>query len=73
MNDDTITKLVYGIDDIFAKLIETSQVSPLTLSSIVLARLIRMNDACDTGGKFRQILYEAYKKEPVEQNGMSLH
>ena len=73
MNDDTITKLVYGIDDIFAKLIETYRIDPLALSSIVLARMIRINDACDTGGEFRQILNDASKKEPVEQNGMSLH
>ena len=73
MNEDTITKLVYEIDDVFAKLIETYRIGPLPLSSIVLARMIRMNDACESGKEFRQILSESHKRKPVEQESLSLH
>jgi hypothetical protein len=73
MNDDNITKLVYEIDDMFAKYIEAHQISPLVLSSILLARMMRMNDACDSGKEFRQILSESHRKKPLEQEGLSLH
>ena len=73
MNDDNITKLVYEIDDMFAKYIETYHISPLVLSSILLARMMRMNDACESGKEFRQILSEAPDRKPVEQKSLSLH
>ena len=73
MNDDTITKLVYEIDDMFAKYIEAHHISPLVLSTILLARMIRMNDACESGKEFRQILSESYKRKPLEQESLSLH
>ena len=73
MNDDTITKLVYEMDDMFAKYIEMYQISPLALSSILLARMMRMNDACESGKEFRQILSESQKRKPLEQEGLSLH
>ncbi len=73
MNDDNITKLVYEIDDMFAKYIETYHISPLVLSSILLARMMRMNDACDSGQEFRQILSEAPDRKPLEQESLSLH
>ena len=73
MNDDNITKLVYDIDDMFAKYIETYHISPLVLSSILLARMMRMNDACESGKEFREILSEAPDRKPVEQKSLSLH
>ena len=73
MNDDNITKLVYEIDDMFAKYIEAHQISPLVLSSILLARMMRMNDACESGKEFRQILSEAPDRKPLEQESLSLH
>jgi len=73
MNDDNITKLVYDIDNMFAKYIETYHISPLVLSSILLARMMRMNDACESGKEFRQILSEAPDRKPVEQESLSLH
>ena len=73
MNDDNITKLVYDIDDMFAKYIETYHISPLVLSSILLARMMRMNDACESGKEFREILSEAPDRKPVEQKSVSLH
>ena len=73
MNDNTIEKLVYEIDDMFAKYIEAHHISPLVLSSILLARMIRMNDACESGKEFRQILSESYKKAPVESEIVRLH
>ena len=73
MNDDNITKLVYEIDDMFAKYIEAHHISPLVLSSILLARMMRMNDACESGKEFRQILAEAPDRKPVEKESSSLH
>jgi hypothetical protein len=73
MNDDNIAKLVYEIDDMFAKYIEAHQISPLVLSSILLARMMRMNDACESGKEFRQILSEAPDRKPVEKESLSLH
>ena len=73
MNDDNITKLVYDIDDMFAKYIETYHISPLVLSSILLARMMRLNDACESGKEFREILSEAPDRKPVEQKSLSLH
>ena len=73
MNENNITKLVYDIDDMFAKYIETYHISPLVLSSILLARMMRMNDACESGKEFREILSEAPDRKPVEQKSLSLH
>ena len=73
MNDDTIEKLVYEIDDMFTQYLKTIQVDPLVLSTILLARMIRMNDACESGKEFRQILSESHKRKPVEQESLSLH
>jgi hypothetical protein len=73
MNDINIEKLVYEIDDMFTQYLKTLQVDPLVLSTILLARMIRMNDACESGKEFRQILSESYKKAPVESEIVRLH
>ena len=73
MNDNTIEKLVYEIDDMFTQYLKTLQVDPLVLSTILLARMIRMNDACESGKEFRQILSEAPDRKPVEKESLSLH
>jgi hypothetical protein len=35
--------------------------------------MMRMNDACDSGQEFRQILSEAPDRKPVEKESLSLH
>ena len=56
MENDKLAKIAYEIDDIIAGLSVKYEVDPLTLTSIMLARIVLTNDYVGSGDDFRKIL-----------------
>ena len=67
MTDDKLHKMIREVDDTFAVLIEKYQLPPLSFSSIILARILLINESCGTGQDFRQLLSEVVLKPPRTQ------
>ena len=62
-------KIAYEIDSILAKLITKHELDALLISSIMLARLTRMNVEIDGGENFRSLMRDAMGKT-LEQNNI---
>ena len=56
MQDDKLSKLAFEVDDIIAELVIKYEIDPLTLTSIMLARLVLTNDFTGSGDDFRKII-----------------
>ena len=67
MTDDKLLEMIIEIDNNFSVLIEKYEVPPLSFSSIILARILLINEACGTGQDFRQLLSEVAVKTPKSQ------
>ena len=67
MTDDKLIEMIKEVDDTFAVLIEKYQLPPLSFTSIVLARILLINESCGTGQDFRQLLSEVVLKPPRSQ------
>ena len=55
-NDDVLLKLSSEVDDIIADLINRYQMNPLSLTAVILARLVLSNDYTGSGDDFRKLL-----------------
>ncbi len=55
-SDDVLLKLSFEIDDIIADLVDRYQMSPLSLTAVILARLVLANDYTGSGDDFRKLL-----------------
>ena len=69
MNDDKLEKIAYEIDDMLAELITKYELDALVASSIVLARLTRMNVEVDGGEEFKNLMRKAMGKT-IERNNI---
>jgi len=56
VQDDKLSKLAFEVDDIIAGLVIKYEIDPLTLTSIMLARLVLTNDFTGSGADFRKII-----------------
>lgn len=56
MRNDKLSKLAFEVDDIIAALSVKYKIDPLTLTSIMLARLVLANDFTGSGDDFRKII-----------------
>ena len=56
MTDDKLSKIAFEIDDIIAALSIKHKIEPLTLTSVILARLVLTNDFTGSGDDFRKIM-----------------
>ena len=56
MQDDRLSKIAFEVDDIIAGLAVKYEIDPLTLTSIMLARLVLTNDFTGSGDDFRKII-----------------
>jgi hypothetical protein len=56
MTDDKLAKLAFEIDDIIAALSIKHKIEPLSLTSVILARLVLANDFTGSGDDFRKIM-----------------
>jgi hypothetical protein len=55
-SDDVLLKLSFEIDDIIADLVDRYQMNPLSLTAVILARLVLANDYTGSGDDFRKLL-----------------
>ena len=55
-SDDVLLKLSSEVDDIIADLVNRYQMNPLSLTAVVLARLVLANDFIGSGDDFRKLL-----------------
>ena len=56
MQDDRLAKIAFEVDDIIAALVIKYEIDPLSLTSIMLARLVLTNDFTGSGDDFRKII-----------------
>jgi hypothetical protein len=56
MQDDKLAKIAFEIDDIIVELSTKHKIDPLTLTSVMLARLVLTNDFTGSGDDFRKII-----------------
>ena len=71
MENDKLSNIAFEVDDIIAALAIKYKVDPLTLTSIMLARLILTNDFIGSGADFRKIM--ANVPEPRLPSNEALH
>ena len=69
MDDDKLEKIAYEIDDMLAELITKYELDALVASSIILARLTRMNVEVDGGEEFKNLMRKAIGKT-LERNNI---
>ena len=60
-----LNKLSYEIDDVLSKLLMETDMGPLELSSVILARLVRMNQEFSCHEDFNRIMEVASLKKPA--------
>jgi len=56
VRNDKLSKLAFEVDDIIAGLVIKYEIDPLSLTSIMLARLVLTNDFTGSGDDFRKII-----------------
>jgi hypothetical protein len=69
MDDNKLEKIAYEIDDFLAELITKYELDALVASSIILARLTRMNVEVDGGEEFKNLMRKAMG-ETLERNNI---
>ena len=67
MTDDKLIEMISEIDATFGNMVGKYQLPPLSFTSIVLARILLINESCGTGQDFRQLLSEVALKPPKSQ------
>jgi hypothetical protein len=55
-SDDDLAKLSFEIDDIIASLVMRYKIDPLSVTAVILARLVLTNDYTGSGDDFRKLL-----------------
>jgi len=57
MNEDnSIEKIAYQVDDFISLMVTTHKLDPLTLGSVIMARLMLANQYFGSGDEFRQLM-----------------
>jgi len=54
--DNSIEKIAYQVDDFISLMVTTHKLDPLTLGSVVMARLMLANQYFGSGDEFRQLM-----------------
>jgi hypothetical protein len=55
-SDDVLAKLSFEVDDIIADLVKRYQIDPLSVTAVILARLVLANEFTGSGDDFRKLL-----------------
>jgi len=66
MSVDKLNKFVLEIDNLLSKMLVDYEYDPLHLSSIILARLVRMNQEFESQDDFNKIMNSAILKRPAD-------
>ena len=74
MNDKQLEKMAYEVDDILTKLAIKYEAVPIILASVIVARLMLLNDITMSGIDFRKLLGDVSETEPTnEQTNAEIH
>lgn len=55
-SDDNLAKLSFEVDDIIADLVKRYQIDPLSVTAVILARLVLANEFTGSGEDFRKLM-----------------
>ena len=55
-SEDVLLKLSSEVDDIIADLVKRYEIDPLSVTAVILARLVLANDYAGSGDDFRKLL-----------------
>lgn len=69
MNDDVLVEVISDLDNYFARMIEEYEIDPLAFTSIILARILLINESCGSADNFRQLMSEVALKT-TKQNSI---
>ena len=58
MEDSQLIKMAYELDDILLATCNKYQTSPLSVSAVILARLLKLNEEVGTDADFRKLLID---------------
>ena len=64
MTDDNISKLAYEVDDFISLMVVKHKLDPLTLGSVMMARLMLANQYFGSGDDFRQLMLNIPEVKP---------
>jgi hypothetical protein len=56
LTDDTVEKIAYEVDDFISLMVTKHRLDPLTLGSVMMARLMLANQYFGSGDEFRQLM-----------------
>ena len=73
MTDDKLLEITREVDDILSMLIEKYQIGPLLVSSVLLARLMRMNVEIDNGVEFKDLMLKVIEKTKDQDTQKQVH
>jgi hypothetical protein len=64
MEDNAIEKIAYQVDDFISLMVTTHKLDPLTLGSVMMARLMLANQYFGSGDEFRQLMINIPEVKP---------
>ena len=64
MTDDTVEKIAYEVDDFISMMVTKHRLDPLTLGSVIMARLMLANQYFGSGDDFKQLMIKASEVKP---------
>ena len=64
MEDNTLEKIAYQVDDFISLMVNTHKLDPLTLGSVIMARLMLANQYFGSGDEFRQLMINIPEVKP---------
>ena len=62
--DNSIEKIAYQVDDFISLMVTTHRLDPLTLGSVIMARLMLANQYFGSGDEFRQLMINIPEVKP---------
>lgn len=73
MTDDILVEVITDLDNNFSEMIEKYKLNPLAFTSIILARILLINENCGTGDDFRQLISEVVLKTTPPKSQPIVH
>lgn len=73
MTDDKITTITFLVDEFIAETAERADITPMMLSSIILARITLANDYAGSGVEFRNLLKHVSSFPPPRTTKQEVH
>jgi len=66
VTDEELVKISYEIDDFLFEKVKETEMAPINLSGIIVARLIRMNESVSSEEDFYKLLKSISNKRHLE-------